>query len=260
MKYLFSIFIAVSVYFSLSDQLLAACSDGIKSTNFEIIGKEADGYRMRVTTQNLDAAGNPTGPVTTNEIVENDYFLISNLVVDQILSDPEITDEELARYKAIIKEIVPGYVDYYNNTIQPAITSMIEGAQGQEELHNRLREGEATLVVGPIRVLSQVADAARGGLYDQPGFNQERLKRFAQQLKAEFTRTDETYRDYFGKGHGYESAIADNPGERVDAFSILASGECNRVALNTDSMRFIAAEGQGTGTPETTTASGSQET
>jgi hypothetical protein len=221
----------------------ADCPNGNNQSSIEVLGQEGEGYRLRITTQAIGSDGNPTGPATTNEVIENDHYLLSHLVLDQIASDSEITDEEFAQYREMFKTTISGYHNYAQQSILPQVLNLERTAE-TEAVRNQMRNVHTSLLIGPLGTISNVNDFI---VYDRPEFNVQQLQKTARRLKEEFVRLEGIYQENFRDGHNYESAIAGNPGDQVDAENFIQSGECNQIALNQESLSRISGGSSATG-------------
>ena len=117
-------FLLLLVSFSVCTSL-ACISKTQTSRSFEILGKEGNGYRIRVTEQSTDMSGQPSGPKTTNEFIEDDYYLVSRILIKEIIENPskakdrkEALKEALAGLSKYLKEGMAPYVEENDYAVQ----------------------------------------------------------------------------------------------------------------------------------------------
>ncbi len=258
------LFAATIISFCMIATAEPECPNGNTQTSFEILSREDAGTRLRLRSQIIGPDGQPLGPETSNEIVDNDNYLLSHLVLDQIINDDNITEQEFSQYLTLFKSSISGYHNYAQANILPQIRNWEDEASARmdaattdlaraeaERERDRMREVYGRLIIfGPLGTISNVNDFITGGMYDRREFTAARLQRTARQLKEQLVELDGIYQEYWNDGHNYVSAIEGNPGDAVDAENYIQSGNCRSITLNQESLGIIADPTAGTQLPD----------
>ncbi len=168
-------------------QAMACISLTRTERNFEITGQQGEGYGIRMTTREYDQNDEPMGPETTTTFVDDDYYFLSQMVINDIQNNSDTASQRQGALTASMQ----GYTTYVNNSMIPYIRSQGATSEQISEIERLNQE---------IAQLSQSGNSDVSALATQYRDKLRELTGILSQIGS------------VGIAHGYD---ADN-GERID--------------------------------------------